>query len=368
MANRYWVSAGTGNWDASDTSRWSASSGGATGASAPTASDDVFFDANSGGGSSYCTISGTASCRSLNCSGDTGSSNYIGTISMGSGTINIGDGTAGASNVALKFVNTMSFPGSAGAINFVSTSATQQTITTTGHVQPNTTINAAGGSYIFGDNYTMSSSRTLTLTAGSLDAGNYNVSIGKLVSSNSNTRSLTMGSGTWDLTSASGTLWSSVVNTNLTLNAGTSTILVSDVGSSLKILQFNASNTYNNVNISGGGSGVVQLSQSSNINNLTIGAPKSIIFSSTRTITINNTLTMTGSAGNLITITSSVGGSPFALSKSSGIVSCNYLSLQDSTATGGATWYAGANSTNVSGNSGWIFSAAPSANFFQLFP
>lgn len=44
MANRYWVGNG-GNWN--DTNHWSASSGGAGGASVPTSSDDVFFDANS---------------------------------------------------------------------------------------------------------------------------------------------------------------------------------------------------------------------------------------------------------------------------------------------------------------------------------
>jgi hypothetical protein len=34
------------------------------------------------------------------------------------------------------------------------------------------------------------------------------------------------------------------------------------------------------------------------------------------------------------------------------------------------TWYAGANSTNVSGNSGWIFSNAPAnaaGSFFFMF-
>ena len=42
-------------------------------------------------------------------------------------------------------------------------------------------------------------------------------------------------------------------------------------------------------------------------------------------------------------------------SKSSGNVAANFMSIQDSTATGGANWYAGANSTDVSGNTGWIF-------------
>lgn len=48
MANRYWVG-GSGDWY--DTGKWSASSGGASGASVPTLSDDVFFDANSASGS-----------------------------------------------------------------------------------------------------------------------------------------------------------------------------------------------------------------------------------------------------------------------------------------------------------------------------
>lgn len=44
MANRYWIG-GTGNW--SDTTHWSATSGGEYGASVPTSKDDVFFDVNS---------------------------------------------------------------------------------------------------------------------------------------------------------------------------------------------------------------------------------------------------------------------------------------------------------------------------------
>ena len=42
MANRYWVNGGTGNW--SSTTNWSATSGGASGASVPGSADDVFFD------------------------------------------------------------------------------------------------------------------------------------------------------------------------------------------------------------------------------------------------------------------------------------------------------------------------------------
>ena len=55
MADRYWV-LGTGTWDSTSTTNWSASSGGAGGASVPTAADNVFFDANSNVGTGAFTV------------------------------------------------------------------------------------------------------------------------------------------------------------------------------------------------------------------------------------------------------------------------------------------------------------------------
>ena len=52
------------------------------------------------------------------------------------------------------------------------------------------------------------------------------------------------------------------------------------------------------------------------------------------------------------------------ISKSSGIVSCDYLNISNSNATGGANWYAGSHSVNTINNTGWIFSAA---NRLKLF-
>jgi hypothetical protein len=45
MATRYWVG-GTGNWNS--TSKWSTTSGGGSGASVPTSSDNVIIDSSSG--------------------------------------------------------------------------------------------------------------------------------------------------------------------------------------------------------------------------------------------------------------------------------------------------------------------------------
>lgn len=55
-ASRFAVCSTTCTWDASDTSMWSASSGGATGASVPGASDTVTLDAATCVGGTTCTI------------------------------------------------------------------------------------------------------------------------------------------------------------------------------------------------------------------------------------------------------------------------------------------------------------------------
>jgi len=73
--------------------------------------------------------------------------------------------------------------------------------------------------------------------------------------------------------------------------------------------------------------------------------------------------TTNGSAGNLAKLLSTTGASAATISKSSGSVAVDYMSIQDSTVTGGATWCAGANSTNVSGNTGWTFSACGGSVF-----
>lgn len=49
MAARFWVG-GTGTWDASDTTHWAATSGGAGGQTVPGSGDSATFDASSGGG------------------------------------------------------------------------------------------------------------------------------------------------------------------------------------------------------------------------------------------------------------------------------------------------------------------------------
>lgn len=73
MANRYWVG-GTGTWDGSNTANWSATSGGASGASVPTIADAAFFNASSGGGT--VTLGANVDCLTVNFSGFTGTFDF----------------------------------------------------------------------------------------------------------------------------------------------------------------------------------------------------------------------------------------------------------------------------------------------------
>ena len=104
MANRFWVGGGsTANWTATGNTNWGTASGVQDNASVPTAADDVFFD-GVGTGASNCTISSGSVCRSINCTG------YINTLTHTASVIlSIGDATAGASNIALKFVAGMTY-------------------------------------------------------------------------------------------------------------------------------------------------------------------------------------------------------------------------------------------------------------------
>ena len=108
-----------------------------------------------------------------------------------------------------------------------------------------------------------------------------------------------------------------------------------------------------------GGSGNLIFADSSRITNITATSmPSTILFTAGTTQTLN-VLTLSGTLGSLVTLNSTTQGTQFNLSKSGSPVSTNYLSIRDSNATGGAVFYAGADSTNVSNNIGWVFTLPP---------
>lgn len=78
MANRYWVG-GSGDWNTTSTLNWSTTSGGASGASAPTLNDNVIFDQNSDGGGAF-----TVTMKSTVYFADFDSRNLVNTMTLGS--------------------------------------------------------------------------------------------------------------------------------------------------------------------------------------------------------------------------------------------------------------------------------------------
>jgi len=62
MADRFWVG-GAGSWNS--TTKWSATSGGASGASVPTSADNAIFDTNSGTAHFTVTVTDNATCANL---------------------------------------------------------------------------------------------------------------------------------------------------------------------------------------------------------------------------------------------------------------------------------------------------------------
>lgn len=101
MAARFWVG-GTGTWDASTTTNWAASSGGAGGETVPGSGDTVTFDGSSGGGT--VTVNTTVNVTSITMGAFTGTLDFatndnnvtlVSWSGTGSGTrtLNMGDGT-----------------------------------------------------------------------------------------------------------------------------------------------------------------------------------------------------------------------------------------------------------------------------------
>jgi len=236
-----------------------------------------------------------------------------------------------------------------------------QTITSAGKTfpQPNTfTIDNLTGTVQLADAF--SSLASITLSSGTFNASNKNVTATTFASSNSNTRTLTMGSGTWTL-SGTGTVWNLATTTNLTFNKDTANIVLSDTSTTARTFA-GGGRTYNNLTI-GGATGTSTLTITGTNTFDTLASTKTvahtIIFPNVTT-TVSN-WTITGTVGNVVTLTRTGASGTFTLAKSGGgvISGIDYLSISNSTASPTNTWYAGANSTNGGGNTNWLFTAGP---------
>jgi hypothetical protein len=349
MADRYWVGGAGAPWNGLAGSKWATTSGGAGGASVPTIADDVFFDANSGGAT--VNIQGARSAKSINCTG------FVGGLG-GSGALTI----AGSFTLAAG----MSFS-KGGQTTFTGTG----TLTTAGKsFSGGITINGVGITLTLAD--ALLSSDTLTLTQGTFDPANYNVSLYGLNSSNANVRTLTMGSGLWTLSGASLDVWNTSTTTNLTFNKDTADILLTSTAINTRNF-FGGGLSFNKLTI-GGATGTSSVLIISGANSFTELASTKTVAHTVRLSADQGTIdtwSITGTSGNAVTFDSSVAATRRTFSLTNITSGIDFLNVTDIGVNQTDRFYVGANSIDGGNNLNVIFPTPPAptvtGNFFMLF-
>jgi len=322
-----------------------------------------------------------ANSISYNFTGGTYALTFLGTSNYSARNVDFTGyaGTLGATSTVtvygnIKFSTGMTLTASTSTLTFGATSGTQQITTNGKTIDFPLTFNGVGGTFQLQDALTMGSTRTASLSGGTLDLNGKTFTAGSnFVVSGTSTRNLTFNGGTVICPGTTSTAFNCTTATNLTTTAGTGVGTISMTGATAK--GFNNTSGVNivfNCTINQGGAGQLTFTGSNTFNNITNTVqPATILFTAGTTTTFTSAFSLSGTAGNLITI-GSVTAASHTLSKASGTVSCDYLSISRSTATGGASWYAGANSTDGGNNSGWIFTAPPApvtskGNFLVFF-
>jgi hypothetical protein len=179
----------------------------------------------------------------------------------------------------------------------------------------------------------------------------------------SNAGTFNLGTATWTIT-GTGNVWLANAGSGIT---GSAEIILSNTSTSSRNFQ-GGGKTYGKLTI-GGATGTSTLSISSGNTFSEIASTKAVAHTinfPTSTTTVG-AFNVRGSAGNIVTITRAVDASIALTKTGGGVVDSNYLSLTNVTVSPADTWYAGVNSTDGGGNTGWIFSKAPGGGNFIAF-
>ena len=175
MADRYWRG-GAGTWNTTLTTNWATTSGGAGGASVPTAADNVIFDQ---AGAYNVTMTGALACLSITVSA--GSVGFFAgtspTLAI-SGSMSLVAGTVWAST---------------GNITFNSTT-TGRTVTTNGvTINGSIIFDGVGGAWSLGSALTTGVTLITQLLNGSLNLNGFDLNTGSFSSNTAATRSIAFG-------------------------------------------------------------------------------------------------------------------------------------------------------------------------------
>lgn len=185
---------------------------------------------------------------------------------------------------------------------------------------------------------------------------NNNVTLSNAYSnSGTGTRTLKMGSGTWSLTGGGATIWDQTTGTNLTFDAGTSTIVFSGNSATTGTVALGSTSvTYNNITFNGaalGGGWLFTAGANQTMAALSIGAPNTLFFTTGSTYTISSIATSGGSALSTVALLSNNTSNNSTISDAAGSNTIDFSSIRRITFSGGAT-FAATNSYNLGANSG----------------
>ena len=216
---------------------------------------------------------------------------------------------------------------------------------------PSNIIINATGTVSLGRSLTLGAAASLTISnGGTFDAGIYSVSVGVGGNILISGCTLNMGSNNWIV----GGNFTVTAGAGMAVNRGTATILMASSSSK----QFSGGGfTYGTLNQYT--TSQLTITGSNRFANITAtGRPSTIRFT-VGTTTTCDAFTLSGTdSSNRVAITST-STAAFTLTSTAGtVVNTDWLSISRSTATGGY-WYAGVNSLNVVGNTGWVFGAFP---------
>ena len=327
------------------------------------------------------TYSGSTGTRTINCGSVT---------EANSATLNISAGGDTVTFQAASGIKNLNFTGFTGALSssttrtiygnltissgmsltagnsittFGATSGTQTITSNTKTIDFPVTINGVGGTVQLVDALTLGSTRQLGLSNGTFNSNAKSVTCGTFSANNSNTKTLTVTNTTFTVTNGTSTTGFILANTGTTFNLTGSNIVFTTVGTAAFYCGTSVSTPQ--VTMSGTGQLIIgAISATSVITTLTNTVQPCTVslLSTISQLTVTN-FNLSGTAGNLVTFNSSVAGTARTISKSSGTVNALYLNVQDSTASGGAKWYANS-SNDLGNNTGWnIFNNS----FLQVF-
>lgn len=353
-ASKFWVGGGTStNWDASPTTNWANTSGGAGNQTVPVAGDSVFFDGNSGTGAAVWNTA--ISLATLDC---TGSKNLVThnsiLLTISSGNLVLPTG-AGGTYTAVSSSSQFTFSGTSGT----------QRITTNGGKPGNITLNGVGGTFQLQDNLAMlvNNSAIINLTAGTWDSQSFTVSAPFFSSASATSVRAMVGSGAYTIGAGNSTggIWNISAGGTLTITSFTSNVnFVGTTGTGRSVQGGGASLTWlGSFNFGANSSGgSMQILGINNFGGMQITGPNNIVFTNTTT-TFATMPTIVASSGNEVYLSSNTVNTQRGFVVASGTATYTWTAFRDIAFSGGATFNA-TSSFDLGNNTGINFGGSGS--------